>query len=77
MTVEENSLIGGFGSAVLESLNSAGCCVPKILRLGLPDSFVEQGSRDELLKCTGLDPQGIADSVISFIGVDALVAAKA
>ena len=77
VTVEENSLIGGFGSAVLESLNSAGCCVPKILRLGLPDSFVEQGSRDELLKCTGLDPQGIADSVISFIGVDALVAAKA
>ena len=77
VTVEENSLIGGFGAAVLESLSNAGYSGPKVLRLGLPDSFVEQGSRDELLQCLGLDPKGIAERVRSFIGVDERVAAPA
>ena len=74
VTLEENSLMGGFGSAVLESLNQAGIAGTKILRLGLPDCFVEQGSREELLECLGLDPAGIAASACKFIGVDVCVA---
>jgi 1-deoxy-D-xylulose-5-phosphate synthase len=73
VTLEENSLMGGFGSAVMEALNSAGILGPRILRLGLPDCFVEQGSRDELLNCLGLDPASIAERVRKFIEVDACV----
>jgi len=70
VTLEENCLMGGFGSAVMETLNSAGLAAPRILRLGLPDRFIEQGSREELLECLGLDPDGIAETVRNFIGVD-------
>ncbi len=70
VTVEENSLMGGFGSAVLESINNMGTAGAKILRLGLPDCFIEQGSREELLEVLGLHPAGIAESVCKFIGVD-------
>ena len=70
VTLEENSLMGGFGSAVMETLNSAGIAAPRILRLGLPDRFIEQGSREELLECLGLDPVSIAEKVRNFIGVD-------
>jgi 1-deoxy-D-xylulose-5-phosphate synthase len=77
VTVEENSLMGGFGSAVLESLNDAGIEGTKILRLGLPDCFVEQGSREELLECLGLDPAGIAKSTCKFIGADSYVTTSA
>ena len=77
VTLEENSLMGGFGSAVLESINRADIVGPRILRLGIPDSFVEQGSRDELLNCLGLNPVGIVDQVCKFIGVDACVTTTA
>ena len=77
VTLEENSLMGGFGSAVLESINRADVVGPRILRLGIPDSFVEQGSRDELLNCLGLNPVGIVDQVCKFIGVDACVTTTA
>ena len=77
VTVEENSLMGGFGSAVLESLNNADITGTRVLRLGLPDRFVEQGSRDQLLQSLGLDPAGIVEQVLAFAGVDARVAAPA
>jgi 1-deoxy-D-xylulose-5-phosphate synthase len=77
VTIEENSLMGGFGSAVLESLNDAGIEGTRILRLGLPDCFVEQGSREELLECLGLDPAGIAESTCKFIGADSYVTTSA
>ena len=77
VTLEENSLMGGFGSAVLESLNQAGITSARVLRLGLPDKFIEQGSRDQLLASLGLDPAGIAEQVRSFLGVNARVAAPA
>ena len=73
VTLEENCLMGGFGSAVMETLNSAGLAAPRILRLGLPDRFIEQGSREELLECLGLDPVSIAEKVRNFIGVDSHV----
>jgi 1-deoxy-D-xylulose-5-phosphate synthase len=56
VTVEENALAGGFGSAVLEHLGSA---VP-VIRFGLPDAFVPHGDRALLLRDLGLTPQAVA-----------------
>ena len=64
VTVEENALPTGFGSAVLEALNDAhatsGLPAGPLVRLGLPDRFVEHGERGELLAELGLDAAGIA-----------------
>ncbi|MFM8378436.1 MAG: 1-deoxy-D-xylulose-5-phosphate synthase [Planctomycetia bacterium] len=60
VTVEENSLPTGFGSAVLEAVNDARLACGPIVRLGLPDRFVEHGERGELLADLGLDATGIA-----------------
>ncbi len=62
VTVEENSVVGGFGSAVLEELARSGLS-PAVTTLGLPDGFVTQGSPKELLASCGLDAAGIAASV--------------
>ena len=56
VTVEENALAGGFGSAVLEKV---GALVP-IVRFGLPDAFVPHGDRARLLQDIGLTPQAVA-----------------
>jgi 1-deoxy-D-xylulose-5-phosphate synthase len=60
VTVEENALQTGFGSAVLEAVNDAGIHTGPIKRLGIPDRFVEHGERGELLADLGLDAAGIA-----------------
>ena len=65
VTVEENVIAGGAGSAVNEFLQSQQILMP-ILNLGLPDSYVEQGTREELLSLCGLDAQGILDSTEAF-----------
>jgi len=62
VTVEENTIEGGAGSAVLESLESRGLGVP-VLQLGLPDEFIEQGDPGELLARCGLDGKGVLDSI--------------
>lgn len=62
VTVEENSLLGGFGSSVLEYLQDAGKPCP-VIRMGLPDRFIEHGQRPALLEQLGLNAQGIADRV--------------
>ncbi len=62
VTVEENTVLGGAGSAVTEALNSAGVSTP-ILHLGLPDSFIDHGEREELLAQCGLDAAGICRSI--------------
>jgi 1-deoxy-D-xylulose-5-phosphate synthase len=67
VTVEDNMLAGGFGSAVLEYINSQNLNWVKVLRLGLPDKFIEHGQRGQLLTQHGLDDQGIATSVETFI----------
>lgn len=61
LTVEENALQGGFGSAVLEFLeeNRVEC---EVKRVGVPDAFVEHGGQAELRRSLGLDPEGIAGS---------------
>ena len=58
ITVEENVIAGGAGSAVNNFLQAQRILMP-VLNLGLPDSFVEQGTREELLAICGLDVQGI------------------
>jgi 1-deoxy-D-xylulose-5-phosphate synthase len=59
MTVEEGTLQGGFGSAVLEAANDARLPTAHIRRLGIPDRFIEHAERDELLADLGLDETGI------------------
>ncbi len=66
VTVEEGTLEGGFGSAVLEAANSAGLDTRNVLRKGLPDRFVEHGERSELLADLGLNPAGLADAIRKF-----------
>lgn len=67
LTVEEGALAGGFGSAVLELLADNGLHHVQVMRLGIPDSFVQHGPREELLEELGLTPDGIAASAESFV----------
>ena len=62
MTIEENVLAGGFGSAVAEFLADEDIRLP-LLRIGIGDSFVEQGTRPELWELCGLQPEQIAARV--------------
>jgi 1-deoxy-D-xylulose-5-phosphate synthase len=62
VTVEENTILGGAGSAVLETLEKQGI-QKKVLQLGLPDRFVDHGDAARLLKECGLDAEGIHASV--------------
>ena len=59
LTVEEGALMGGFGSAVLEAGCDAGLNTSHLRRLGIPDEYVEHGSREELLADLALDADGI------------------
>jgi 1-deoxy-D-xylulose-5-phosphate synthase len=59
ITVEENTLCGGFGSTVLEAANDAGLPTDRIRRLGIPDRFIEHGERHELMAELGLDVAGL------------------
>ena len=67
ITVEENVLAGGFGSAVLETLNSAGFSDVLIKRIGIDDVFVEHGSQRILREKFGLDEKGIHNSILEFL----------
>ncbi len=63
ITVEENALSGGFGSAVLEFAEAHDVKDVVIKRMGIPDEFIEHGSRDQLLCDLGLDKDGINQMV--------------
>jgi 1-deoxy-D-xylulose-5-phosphate synthase len=58
ITIEEGTLQGGFGSAVLEACNAAGIDTRNVIRVGLPDRFIEHAERGELLAELGLDVDG-------------------
>ncbi|ABB73544.1 1-deoxy-D-xylulose-5-phosphate synthase [Nitrosospira multiformis ATCC 25196] len=62
VTVEENTVMGGAGSAVLESLSARGRTVP-VLQLGLPDTFLDQGDPSQMLSECGLDREGIVHAI--------------
>jgi len=68
ITVEENVVMGGAGSAVNECLAANGVTIPMI-NMGIPDDFGNHGSRDELLSECGLDANGILRAVTGFLSV--------
>jgi 1-deoxy-D-xylulose-5-phosphate synthase len=67
VTVEEGSVMGGAGSAVMEVLHAAALATP-VLALGLPDQFIEHGDPAKLLAMNGLDADGIAQSIAARFG---------
>ena len=67
VTVEDNVVAGGFGSAVLEYINAQQFNWVKVLRLGLPDQFIEHGTRMDLLKQNGLTGEEISKQVMAFM----------
>jgi 1-deoxy-D-xylulose-5-phosphate synthase len=62
VTIEENAVMGGAGSAVGEALAAADARIP-MLQIGIPDKFIEHGSRDTCLAAAGLDLAGLTASV--------------
>ena len=62
VTAEENSLQGGFGTSVLELLSDTGLTMP-VIRIGIPDHFVGQGTQAELRSQLGLDAEGIIKKI--------------
>lgn len=67
ITVEENALQGGFGSAVLELLQDNGAAQVKVKRLGIPDRYIEQGPQAQLRKDVGIDAEGITAAAQAFV----------
>ncbi len=67
VTIEDNVVAGGAGSAVGEYLASEGIQVP-LLQLGVPDRFIEHGSREDQITDCGLDRSGVLSSIQAFYG---------
>ena len=67
VTVEDNVIQGGFGSAILEALQLIGAAHCSVKLHGLPDKFIEHGTPAELYKLCGLDAQGIASVTRDFL----------
>ena len=65
VTVEENVLAGGFGSAVLEAIAEAGLEYTSVHRIGMPDSFIEHGTAADQRRQLHLDAAGIAAQALS------------
>ncbi len=70
LTVEEGTLVSGFGSAVLEAANAAGVDSRHVVRLGIPDRFIEHAERNELLADLNLDVNGLCQAVRSGLACD-------
>jgi len=69
ITLEEHVLQGGFGSSVLEMLNSLEVPDPRVLCFGIGDTFVEHGKRDILLARHNLTPDSVVEAALSHLGV--------
>ena len=67
VTIEENAVLGGAGSAVNEFLEAQGINTP-VLNLGLPDEFLEHGKADDMLASCGLDSAGILNAIERRLG---------
>ncbi len=70
VTIEENVLQGGFGSAVMELFADEQITGLRFKRIGIPDRFIEHGSQAELRRNLGLDADGIASTVKKFLSVN-------
>lgn len=60
ITVEEHSVVGGFGSAVVEQLSASGPC-PQVIRLGMPDTYLEADVHYNILARAGLSVEGLQE----------------
>jgi len=76
ITVEDGCIQGGFGSAVGEFMMDHGYAA-KVVRLGIPDAYVEHGSQSELYKECGYDAGSIADRAREMVGTEQASSAKA
>ncbi|MDY0362341.1 MAG: 1-deoxy-D-xylulose-5-phosphate synthase [Desulforegulaceae bacterium] len=70
ITIEENVLMGGFGSAVLELFAEKGITNKNIIRMGIKDSFVSQGNPQELRDLFDLNPEGIYKNALKLLKND-------
>ncbi|MFN8257012.1 MAG: 1-deoxy-D-xylulose-5-phosphate synthase [Bacteroidales bacterium] len=68
ITIEDGTIMGGFGSAVLEFINDNNYGT-KVKRLGVPDKFIEQGTQQELYRECGYDEESIFSSIKSLLGI--------
>jgi 1-deoxy-D-xylulose-5-phosphate synthase len=66
VTLEENVLIGGFGSGVSEALSRAQICMP-VKSLGIPDAFITHGSQNTLRRSLGLDRDSIVRTITEWV----------
>jgi len=73
LTIEENVLQGGFGSAILELLQERGLFSIKVKRLGVPDLFMEHGPQSLLRAKYGIDENGIFEEVRKMVGEEPLL----
>jgi 1-deoxy-D-xylulose-5-phosphate synthase len=67
LTVEENTVLGGFGSAVLEALEEKGVRNVTVKRLGIPDAFIEHGTQEFLRHKYGIDAEGILRAALTLL----------
>lgn len=64
ITVEEHSILGGFGSAVLEQLSASGIC-PQVIRLGMPDTYLEADVHHNILARAGLSVESLQEVLLA------------
>ena len=69
LAIEENTVVGGFSSAIAEYFIDRNY-KNDILRIGLPDGFVDHGTQAELHKLLDIDPEGITGQVLKFVNID-------
>ncbi|RKY22397.1 MAG: 1-deoxy-D-xylulose-5-phosphate synthase [Planctomycetota bacterium] len=67
VTLEEHAVAGGFGSAVVEALLAEGVALPPMLQIGVPDRFVEHGTRRGLLEKLGFTPRALAQRIVQAV----------
>ena len=64
ITVEEHSVLGGFGSAVVEQLSASGPC-PQVIRLGMPDAYLEADVHHNILARAGLSIESLQEVLLA------------
>ncbi|MBM4263414.1 MAG: 1-deoxy-D-xylulose-5-phosphate synthase [Deltaproteobacteria bacterium] len=70
ITVEDHTVVGGFGSALLEFFAEEGLSHLAVRRLGVPDRFVAHGTQDELRKICGFDQEAITQAALQMVRAD-------
>lgn len=67
VTLEEHALAGGFGAAVTEALIADQCVLPSVLSIGVPDRFIEHGTRGRLMEKLGFTGPGVAARILQAV----------